>query len=377
MAKVLKDYFPIIRTRKEILEEIRANKELLAIYESWTEEGRESFLDFCTGVRGLEITYDGVSKAILNPEIHPERLESLISAILGRKVRIRQVLPNDSGRIAGETSLVIMDIVVELEDGSIGNVEIQRIGYAFPGQRCACYSSDLMLRQYKRVRAERKREFSYRDIKTVYTIVFLEKSTSEFKSLKNKYVHHSKQMFDSGLKMNLFQEFVFIPLDIFRESHQNKAIESEQEAWFTFLSCDSPEHIVELIEKYPMFRNMYEEVYDICLNMERVMHMFSKELLEMDRNTVRYMIEEQQEQLEEQQRLLAENQKKLDENNEKLTESQEKLTESQERLTESQEKLNKNEKELKEKSLELEKKEKENEELRMRLAALERELNKH
>lgn len=310
---------------------------------------------------------------------------------MGRKVRIRQVLPNDSGRIAGETSLVIMDIVVELEDGSIGNVEIQRIGYAFPGQRCACYSSDLMLRQYKRVRSERKKEFSYRDIKTVYTIVFLEKSTSEFKSLKNKYVHHSKQMFDTGLKMNLFQEFVFIPLDIFRESHQNKAIESEQEAWFTFLSCDNPEHIVDLIEKYPMFRNMYEEVYDICLNMERVMHMFSKELLEMDRNTVRYMIEEQQEQLEEQQRLLAENQKKLDENNEKLTESQEKLTESQEKLTESREKLtksqekltesreklNKNEKELKEKSLELEKKEKENEELRMRLAALERELNKH
>ncbi len=52
-------------------------------------------------------------------------------------------------RIADETSLLITDIVVELEDGSIANVEMQKIGYLFPGQRCACYSADLLLRQYK------------------------------------------------------------------------------------------------------------------------------------------------------------------------------------------------------------------------------------
>ena len=41
---------------------------------------------------------------------------------------------------------------MELEDGSLANIEIQKIGYAFPGQRGACYSADLLLRQYKRVR---------------------------------------------------------------------------------------------------------------------------------------------------------------------------------------------------------------------------------
>ncbi|MCI8382371.1 MAG: hypothetical protein HFI07_11375 [Lachnospiraceae bacterium] len=59
-------------------------------------------------------------------------------------------------RIADETSLLITDIVVELEDGSIANVEMQKIGYLFPGQRCACYSADLLLRQYKRVRGKEK-----------------------------------------------------------------------------------------------------------------------------------------------------------------------------------------------------------------------------
>ena len=40
---------------------------------------------------------------------------------------------------------------------------------------------------------------------------------------------------------------------------------------------------------------MYEQVYEICQNIEQVMGMFSKELYELDRNTVRYMIDELQE----------------------------------------------------------------------------------
>ena len=43
---------------------------------------------------------------------------------------------------------------------------------------------------------------------------------------------------------------------------------------------------MELIEEYPQLRAMYEEIYQICSNIEGVMNMFSKELLEIDRNTV-------------------------------------------------------------------------------------------
>ena len=44
------------------------------------------------------------------------------------------------------------------------------IGYLFPGERSACYSADMLLRQYKRVRRELGKKFHYRDIKKV--IVF-------------------------------------------------------------------------------------------------------------------------------------------------------------------------------------------------------------
>ena len=48
----LKQYFPMIQERKEVLEKIRESRELLTMFYSWTEEQQEEFLDFCTGVKG-------------------------------------------------------------------------------------------------------------------------------------------------------------------------------------------------------------------------------------------------------------------------------------------------------------------------------------
>lgn len=49
-----------------------------------------------------------------------------------------------------------------------------------------------------------------------------------------------------------------------------------------------------LTEKYPEFREMYGEGYEICRNVERVMEMFSKELYELDKNIVQCMMDEMQ-----------------------------------------------------------------------------------
>ncbi|WP_330427615.1 hypothetical protein [Blautia sp. OM07-19] len=51
---------------------------------------------------------------------------------MNRKVKIVDVLLGDSTRLADEQSLLIMDILVRFEDGTYCNVEVQKIGYAFP-----------------------------------------------------------------------------------------------------------------------------------------------------------------------------------------------------------------------------------------------------
>ena len=56
--------------------------------------------------------------------------------------------------------------------------------------------------------------------------------------------------------------------------------------------------IVKLIGEYPQFKKYYEEIYTLCRNMEKVMNMFSKELQELDRNTVQYMIDEMQDEID-------------------------------------------------------------------------------
>ena len=313
MANILQKYFPMIRTREEVWQEISEKEKLLEIYQQWNREQQEEFLDFCTGNKGIKILYDAFFKEILNPESAPERLEEFLSLILEQKVKILKVLPNDTVRIADESSLVIMDIVIEMEDHSIANVEVQKIGYLFAGQRSACYSADLLLRQYKRVKGEKGKTFSYRDIKKVYTIVLYEKSPREFKDFPKDYIHRFSQKSDTGVEMELLQEYVYIPLDVFRDIVHNKGIRNKLEAWLEFLSTDSPEEIAELVEAYPGFRKLYAEVYGLCLNVERVMGMFSKELQELDRNTVQYMIDEMQEEIDGKQEEINEQRRKLDE----------------------------------------------------------------
>lgn len=300
MRTDLRDFFPNIRSREAVLSEIHEKPFLQETFSSWLPDEQERFLDYCTGVRGMKILYDPYFKEIFNPEYVPERLEALLSLILKKKVRIRQILPNDSVRLADEGSLLITDIVVEFADGSIANVEVQKIGYLFPGERIACYVSDLMLRQYRRIRNRQKKKFSYKDIHEVYTIIFYESSPSEFRDFPDIYLHHGRTIFDSGLSFPIPFQFYMIPLDIFRKSFYNNGIQNQLEAWLAFLSLDQPEHIAQLISQYPEFRPLYQHLYDICRNnVERMVGMFSKELQLMDRNTTRLMIDELSAQVEE------------------------------------------------------------------------------
>ena len=173
----------------------------------------------------------------------------------------------------------------------------------------------MLLRQYKRVRSKRKKKFVYKDIKEVYTIVLFEQSTSAFHQFPDTYLHYFEQKSNTGIEINLLQKYLFVPLDIFREIQQNKhiRIENRLEAWLAFLSMDEPEAVISIIEKYSDFKAMYGQIYEICRNIEEVMGMFSKELRELDRNTVQLMIDEMQEELNQVKRKVEEEKQKAEE----------------------------------------------------------------
>ena len=59
-----------------------------------------------------------------------------------------------------------------------------------------------------------------------------------------------------------------------------------------------------MIVEYPEFTALYEDVFELCRNVEGLMEIFSKELLEMDRNTVKLMIDQMQEKIDAQEQAI-------------------------------------------------------------------------
>lgn len=290
--QTLRSFFKHLPTEQELLSRVEEREDLRKVFETWSAQQQQEYLDRCTGRKGFNILYDAYFKEVMNPEYDSSRLESFLEVVIGERVRILKQLPNDGVRLEDENTLLVTDIVVELADGSIANVEVQKIGYMFTGPRCSCYLSDMMLRQYKRIRAKKKKAFSYGDIKKVYLIVLYETSPRDLRAMPDTYLHRSRHVFETGLDMDLLQRCVLVPLDIFKETMQNKPIRTLLEAWLTFLGEDDPQRLAELFKAFPQFIAMYETLYSMYKDMVSAMGFFSEELRIMDQNTVKYMIDE-------------------------------------------------------------------------------------
>jgi len=340
----------------------------------------QEFTESC-GNRGVRVLYDSYFKYVFDPDVQAAALSRMISVLIGLDVKLVQILPNES-HLGADYTLVIMDIIVEASDGSIVNVEVQKIGYNFPGERAACYNADLLLRQYQRIRKEfsendspqeddgnrekdregKKGTFSYKYIRPVYTIVFMETSTKEFHRFRQDYIHPFAPVSDTGLKLNLLQNYIFVPLDIFRR-HLDALLRpaggqpmTEKEAWLAFLSSDDPRIILRILEDYPgIFRPLYDRICTMCQNTKEMMHMFSEELSILDKNTVMMMIEEQQETIEQQKQELSHQKQELSQKDKTIGQQKQELSKKDKTIGQQKQELSQQKQEIEHLRRELEK----------------------
>ena len=322
----------IFYTNVNDLEEAMKQKHLYADYTLLDETWKKRFDDYMTGKKTMPLTYDPFFKCMFHPDRHPDWLSHLLSAIIGEPVTVESVLPSENTAISVD-SLLIMDIVVRLSDGSLANVEIQKIPYMFTAERISCYSSDLLMREYSRLKKDKN--FKYSDMKKVYTIVLYEKTEGDFKDpmLHGAYIHHGKTRFDTSLKLNLLQEYFLIALDVFcqngyTDDKKSDALETELiathnnipetglatnnlsmdslDGWLSILTAETMADVERVIRRYPWSEPIFREMSAYVNNPEEVILMFSEALKIADRNTVKYMIEELQDratQAEEKQKL--------------------------------------------------------------------------
>lgn len=284
-------------TREDALQLLQGNKETYFRFLNFPLEHQELLLSFIQGNRGLPIIYDPIFKKIFNPTDTPERLERFLSSLMNQKIRIVDVIPREGTQMVEKGSFVIMDVLIETEDGSYINVEMQKHGYKFTGERSTCYMSDLVMRQYNKVKSEKGKTFTFKDMKPVYLIVLMENSSSNFKAVSPEYIHHAHYVCDTGADVNFLANYTYISLDTFRTVGQN--IGSYLDAWFTFLSSDNPQDIIQLITTYPEFEEYYHDIMLFRTKPKELINMYSEVLAQIDKNTERYMVDEMKQEVEE------------------------------------------------------------------------------
>ena len=290
---------------------LKKNAEWVARYE-----------DFLKGRRSLPLLYDPFFKKIFNPTERRDRLSELVSCLLGQKVTVLEVFPNEDSQFLGV--MIIMDMVVLMADGSIANIEIQKISYDFPAERISCYSADLVLRQYKMITGKGEHQMngsskpSYKDMRKVHTIILFEDSNKSLISDMDKalYFHVGKTKFNTGIKIELLQDFVLVSLDTFKKyrysdikegrteitdydydsSQYNNALVSEKmkRDRLKFLSlfvAETPQEIDRLIEIFPDLESVRRDINEYLERPGEVLSMFSEALRILDRNTAELMVD--------------------------------------------------------------------------------------
>ena len=298
------------------------------------EEWVKRYEDFLKGKRSLPLLYDPFFKKIFNPVERRDRLSELVSCLLGQKVTVLEVFPNEDSQFLGV--MIIMDMVVMMTDGSIANIEIQKISYDFPAERISCYSADLVLRQYKMITGknqEIKQEASmhgsskpsYKDMRKVHTINLFEDSNKSLISDMDKalYFHVGKTRFNTGVKIELLQDFVLVSLDTFRKyrysdiregrteitdydydsSQYNDELVSEKmkRDRLKFLSlfvAETPQEIDRLIEIFPDLESVRQDINEYLERPGEVLSMFSEALRILDRNTAELMVDRMKDEME-------------------------------------------------------------------------------
>ena len=331
------------------LEEAMKTQNIYSEYITLDKTWKKRFTDYMTGKKTMPLTYDPFFKCMFHPDRHPDWLSNLLSAILGESVVVERLLPSENTAISID-SLLIMDIVVRLSNGSFANVEIQKIPYMFTAERISCYSSDLLLREYTRLKENKK--FMYSDMKKVYTIILYEKTGADFKNpiLHGAYIHHGKTRFNTELTLELLQEYFLIELDVFcqngytddKNSDTRESFDSNMndlEGWLSILTAETIADVECIIRRYPWSEAIFREMSTYVNKPEEVIHMFSEALKIADKNTVKYMIEELQDKLQQTEDELQQAEKCQKQEAELRKQEEEKRKQAEDELQQSKEEI--------------------------------------
>lgn len=94
-----------------------------------------------------------------------------------------------------------------------------------------------------------------------------------------------------------------------------------------FIGSDKPEHIQKVIENFPWFAELYEDVAYFRHHPEEAIGMFSEALRKLDENTINFMIDDMKGEIDGLKKELADKDRKLLEQEQEILELKKLLAE--------------------------------------------------
>jgi hypothetical protein len=326
----------------DFLSAVRNNPNLALQYDNFRRSSvsnkgwADRFNDYISRKKTLPLLYDPFFKKLFNGDEHRQRLSRLVSSIIGQEVTVIDILPSESSSF--EDSFIIMDMIVRLSDGSIANIEVQKIASLFPGERLSCYSADAIMRQYHRlssatstarysddisqdsdsISAIGHKTFSYKDMKNVHTIVLFENSNSNLINSDNPelYFHVGTTTFNTHINFPLLQKYHMISLDTFRKYRYSDIIEGTIEikecdydedvyekpltdqmlrdrlAFLSLFVTETVDEAIAVQNIFPELSEIFDEMNEYLARPEEVLGMFSEALRILNHNTAVLMVDE-------------------------------------------------------------------------------------
>ena len=326
----------------DFLSAVRNNPNLALQYDNFRRSSvsnkgwADRFNDYISRKKTLPLLYDPFFKKLFNGDEHRQRLSRLVSSIIGQEVTVIDILPSESSSF--EDSFIIMDMIVRLSDGSIANIEVQKIASLFPGERLSCYSADAIMRQYHRLSSATStarynddisqdsdsistlghKTFSYKDMKNVHTIVLFENSNSNLINSDNPelYFHVGTTTFNTHINFPLLQKYHMISLDTFRKYRYSDIIEGTIEikecdydedvyekpltdqmlrdrlAFLSLFVTETVDEAIAIQNIFPELSEIFDEMNEYLARPEEVLGMFSEALRILNHNTAVLMVDE-------------------------------------------------------------------------------------
>jgi len=359
----------------DFLSAVRNNPNLALQYDNFRRSSisnkgwADRFNDYISRKKTLPLLYDPFFKKLFNGDEHRERLSRLVSSIIGQEVTVIDILPSESSSF--EDSFIIMDMIVRLSDGSIANIEVQKIASLFPGERLSCYSADAIMRQYHRLSSATStarynddisqdsdsistlghKTFSYKDMKNVHTIVLFENSNSNLINSDNPelYFHVGTTTFNTHINFPLLQKYHMISLDTFRKYRYSDIIKGnidikkcdydedvyekpltdqmlrDRLAFLSLFVTETVDEAIAIQNIFPELSEIFNEMNEYLARPEEVLGMFSEALRILNHNTAVLMVDEYRKKYQEMENNLKKEMK------EKMQEKMQEIQEMQER----------------------------------------------